>query len=533
MPLQAEDTKRYNTIDVLPIMEKKDTNLQNLFKDNVYGINILPTVTYDEYNALESNPYEQVKLFYELEGKGAKYPYDGPTFKKGDGLNVEVIILGPTSKDLGANGSGTIAAFINNNGNRNVIFCYGSIEGNNKPNFKSLIDKIDTTGRSPVNVGEYYTQNNTFNQQIESIRHGLLTRYPNILFKENERQKKKITESNNSGQLSLKLNAVKWFEFDGPKRDNTNFYLATKKNVAILQTRNGWGNPQAYEKNVLENVILYLSYSNKGSYVDDGPKDKTKPTVKIINETYEKGQVDIYLRPADEGTTYDYRLYEYNKEGAIDTVDDLTGYGTTTYTVASSGLKTFSYMWNSNAKSDGTETSYRKASTNMDLHLAIDVKNEVQYLHVKVEDNNGNTEIYNILIRKDSSAPVAMLNNSTIGSEQIIDEKDIDEMTVSDEAETEEDISFGIMGYGISDSKTEPPKEFKPDKASVNLRELGSGYKWLWIRDNTNNDTKIRIYIHSDLYFKDENGKTVEINHVEFDGKPMSEYYWGDKRIFF
>lgn len=456
------------------------------------------------------------------------------------------------------------------------------ITGNSGIDFLKPYDGYYTANPDLTNNGNYASNESS---TVKMTKLGSLTSYPFNLNTNSNYQKQgksvkhKVGTSHNTGQQVVS-SSDKWFEFtDVPyeKRtlDNTNanFFLATRNYVnpqtgsvgrmGMIQTGHsstfyGTVGITSSELDMITNMIYYMANTiSTSTYTDETAVDIAAPSVKATVESSTKGDVSVSLKATDNGTQYHYYVYEFDKDADV---TEMTGgkYAVPKYEtmaqpmVVKSGLKDVYYMVDENENAVVNDSSFvRIKSLDSDDTATINYKisQSNQYIHIKATDYAGNSAIETYKIGKDASAPIVKIGDTVLDENTVIDtqpqkdstQSDFDNLFVDDSGRDDKknDLESGIMGYGLSKTKTDEPTSYVDNKDDVDLKSLGSGIRWLWIKDNAGNITKVKIRIHSDLFYVDSNGVKYEINEVQYvteDGTTdMQEYYYGDKdtRIFY
>lgn len=535
MPMKDE------VIDVLPIVPKRGAaNFLRRWLNGVdkLNINIMDPVSFEDFN--ENTANGQNKYLYKSYGASA---------------DVDIIFFGAADangqKDLSEKARQSVRYYIENN-NGGVIFAHDTIAlgedpakyGNTWSKFWELcraIKLIDSYDGYYKNNDVYNNnQNNKSNEsnRIKMTKTGLLTSYPYIIGV-NPGEVFDVGLSHNVGQAVFNNND-KWFEFYGSSKPSdtteSNFFLTTHGKTAMIQTGHS-STVTTKEMMIIANLIYYIgSKQSTDSFYDMEATDITSPEVAVESVAVASGNMALKITTDDVGTNYLYQINEYDRDADMNKAANRTGYQNCE---VKAGFKECYYLIDGNENVNPDDSKFRKLNmkTSADgfiSEVSCIIKNKDQFIHVKSVDNAGNktTQTYRIL--GDSSSPIIKIGDGIKDENSpAIQEEDLPALDVHD-AKTDGEIMSDVKGYAISETNKCPPdKEFVKDKKRLNLKKYGSGYKWLWVKDYAGNTTKTKIYIHSDLIFKDENGNSIEINSVEFDGMDMDEYYFGDKRIFY
>lgn len=579
MPLnkRIRDNTDTATINVLPVVPNGRTGnyLQNWF----YGasglnINVLPAVTFEDFNVNEDDAQN-------------KYLYADARASAGRSrVNVDVIIFGTADTngqaDLSLKARQSVGYFIKYK-NGGVIFAHDTIAlGEDPAKYNNVYSNFWTLVKDdePYNIhllkpfSGYYASNNVYSadnqnyrsnesEYIKMLKQGLLTSAPyninlgtdfgeqfgnNGIFK--------IAKSHNTGQEANSA-SDRWFAFTGSTKwsdeysrenANSNFFLTTKGHTAMVQTGHStvfdsYGNPlyvqtTTVERMILVNLIHYVAYKTSAStYTDTSANDINAPTLTAAVTSLGNGNAQINIKAEDLATGYTYKIEEFARENDITSTTPSKSAVAGSYEVKS-GLKECYILIDDNQTVDENSTQFEKLSTfntttgEASISQKLTTKN--QYIHVKAVDNNNNLIVKTYKIAKDSSSPIIMVDEKVV-NDSVIDEKDFEKLIFSDITNSEDELDSGVAGYALSQDETKPDSgKFVTDVKKIDFHQFGSGYKYLWVKDNAGNYSKTKIYIHSDLIFKDSKGNEYEINKVEFNGQEMDQYYFGsDKNIFF
>ncbi len=350
--------------------------------------------------------------------------------------------------------------------------------------------------------------------QVQITKTGLFTTYPwtiggtgTVL---------NIPTAHNVGQHVG--NGTIWLKFYGSSVDttsgygaNSNFYLETYNNCAMIMTGHSSGQATADEQKIIANLIFFSVQLHSNSPVtDNSAMDYAAPNVPIINVLSQNDTgVDVDVTAADNGSQYYYKIEEFNKNDTTRPISTAQTSGRVT-----SGIKGYRYVVNTNAN---TTVTVNNASTNKNIH--IDRTNGVQYLHVAAVDGAGNisgTTHYKIL-SKDVHAPII----SSVG------EYTLQINAADDSSNQTNELVSGIKGYCVTNSAVKPAADkFEP---SVNLKSLRSGTNYVWAMDNAGNiSAPYKTFVHSDLFYEG-----VEVNRVYYNGTEVNEYMFEGNKIFF
>ncbi len=534
MPMKNE------VIDVLPIVPTRGAaNFLKIWLSGVenLNINIMNPVSFEDFN--ENTDDGQNKYLYKSHGASA---------------DVDIIFFGAADsngqKDLSEKARQSVRYFIEKN-NGGVIFAHDTIAlgespakyNNNWSKFWEMckeIKLIDSYDGYYKNNDVYNNnQNNKSNEsnRIKMTKTGLLTSYPYIIGLE-PGEVFEVGLSHNVGQAVFNNND-KWFEFYGSKKpsdtEESNFFLTTHGKTAMIQTGHS-STVTTKEMMIIANLIYYIgSNQSTDSFYDREATDITSPTVAAESVSVASGNMVLKITTDDVGTKYTYLINEYKRDADMSKAANRSGYQNCE---VKSGLKECYYLIDGNENVNPENSKFQKltlknSSKGFVSEVNCIIKNMDQYLHIKSIDNAGNktTQTYRIL--GDSSSPIIKIGDGIKDENSpAIHEEDLSELEVHD-VQTDGETMSDVKGYALSEANKCPSdKEFVKDKNRLDLKKYGSGYKWLWVKDYAGNTSKTKIYIHSDLIFKDKNGNRVEINSVEFNGVEMDEYYFGDKKIF-
>ena len=167
--------------------------------------------------------------------------------------------------------------------------------------------------------------------------------------------------------------------------DQSNFYLTTWNNTAMIQTGHSNGAATPDEQKVLANTLFYLSQVTEDTNWDDHKGQDLaapdKPNITNVTRNANENKISISLEPAkDNGSSYEYYV-----EGVARSNGDTIKSDTKSTTVTT-GVKGYSIIVDDkeDTKADGTTTT---TDTNYTLDKVFDGD---FYVHVATVDNAGN-----------------------------------------------------------------------------------------------------------------------------------------------
>ena len=395
------DTITYTTWDGETITDVKSSSLKkwmeepNVENSKGYGKGIIEVtpVTFEDFNANPSNYL----------------------FKDSDGdWNYDVIMIGTWDaneyKDINDTSLPIVKQFIEDG--KGILFGHDTIGYLEQiPNIRSLstyLNLIPTGGLEyNGNETEFGAEMVGETSSVKIIKRGLLTNYPwsigdigTLLT---------VPGTHSLGQIA---NGDIWMNFNRasyPASDNSNFYLTSWNNTAMIQTGHSKGSATSDEQKVLANTLFYLNQLSNDNFLDDYSGQDVKapniPSIKTVHWT--NGNLEIYLNEAqDNGSEYKYYVKSENKESEI----AISNVVTETIT---SGIKGYSYVIDKNPTTEPDNTiDLTNISEKINYNLSNDDK--ILYIHIKAIDNVGNVgEILHYKIEDTNAPTLNVTGNAT------------------------------------------------------------------------------------------------------------------------
>ncbi|HHT7008792.1 TPA: hypothetical protein ACTZ3A_001331 [Bacillus cereus] len=263
------------------------------------------------------------------------------------------------------------------------------------------------------NVGLPTTYPLVGDTQIQIAKKGLLLNYPwkigdigTVL---------NIPESHT---MKIHFNGDIWMKFLNNKRtagdegiralnSNTNAYLHTWNNTAIIQTGHSRGKATPDEQKVLANTLFYLAQLTSDTHLDDrSGQDVDSPTKPNINKVLlnENGTVDVsYNESVDKGTSYEY----YVESKGSDTQSVVKS--NVAKAEVKTGLKGYSIAIDENP---GTIPDEKTETTNASYQLTVPNTKDF-YIHVASVDNANNISEVSHYHYQDKFSPELTITAST------------------------------------------------------------------------------------------------------------------------
>jgi len=157
-------------------------------------------------------------------------------------------------------------------------------------------------------------------RSVSVVKLGTLTNYPWEI-----RGTLEIPSTHSFGQfIGGKYDADEWMTLDTiqlideESGAHSNFYLATKNNLGMIQTGHSGGAASDDERKVLANTIFYLyQLTAATSSVDRSFYDLAAPDKPSAETTLSDGTITVKAGSKDNGTVYDYNLVAlpYSEDG--------------------------------------------------------------------------------------------------------------------------------------------------------------------------------------------------------------------------
>ncbi|MDO4862683.1 MAG: cellulose-binding protein CttA-related protein [Ruminococcus sp.] len=369
-------------------------------EDSIRVLNIYPYVNNFEgwmKNALENEDIPADKNIFDVEAvyiddfnkEPEKY------MKSEDGTWLfDVIFFGTwdcnNRKDLSDASYEVVQAFADSG--HGVLFGHDTICTNfGHYNFVKFADQLGIKVISDTSV--------IATDSVSVIRLGTLTNYPWTI-----RGQLKIPSTHSYGQyVGGPYDATEWMELNAEHRidpdsgAHSNFYLVTKKNLAMIQTGHSDGAASDDERKVLANTIFYLYQLSKAttakdkSFYDLAAPDVPKTTVDSADSKH-----TVSLASKDNGTTYEYSILAVpNSEGGKQIASNITKHE------AISGLAGFVCAFSTSAEPDPTLLKYDETGEFVQNIIAADANGNAtfsfaesemtgDYLHVFAVDKANN-----------------------------------------------------------------------------------------------------------------------------------------------
>lgn len=239
-------------------------------------------------------------------------------------------------------------------------------------------------GLSGDSFGGNDYQNGT---QVSIRKKGLLTNYPHEIGEIGTSLI--IPKTHNSGQMAY---GDIWLDFthhtgstDSNKKGNSNHYLTTWNNVAMIQTGHSTGEATPDEQKILANTLFYLNQLSVENYLEDHSGQDVKAPVKpSVNKTelLPNGFIELQFNELiDQGSTYEYYVKATHKSG----YEQVSNTVKETITTGVTGV---SYVIDTHPD---TEPDHQvDAFDNNTLQIKPN-PSQTTYLHIKVIDNAGNS----------------------------------------------------------------------------------------------------------------------------------------------
>ena len=341
-PVSTQYDRKVKVLNVYPGV---GDNLQNWMNNYGKGLISVDKINISTFN---NNPSGYLK------NSDGSYKYDVLMFGSWDGNN---------SSDLSYNASLQVEKFIQTG--RGVLFGHDTLimrSGQDyHPNFGRLARYLNMTVRNSDEPKSSY---------VQVVKSGYITKYPYYI----ERRVLNVPSNHTTGQTA---NGNIWIRYTNRGFDNTNFYLTTWENCAMIQTGHSNGAATPDEQMVIANVLFYLGQVTQESDATiRTAEDLTapnKPTVKLAQKYGQNGIYSIEINAKDNGTTYEHYV-----EGLNDVTTRKVISNTVTTTITT-GVKGYSWVIDGNPNTipdntiDNPPTEITRAQAGMYLHIkAID-----------------------------------------------------------------------------------------------------------------------------------------------------------------
>lgn len=220
--------------------------------------------------------------------------------------------------------------------------------------------------------------------QIVTAKKGLLTNYPwNI---GDVGTTLTIPSAHTSGQIAY---GDVWMRFAGSSQPfnggESNFYLTTWNNTAMIQLGHSNGAATADEQKLLANTLFYLAQLTTDTYLDDNSgQDLKAPSTPVISSATINGgtgKVDIVLTAStDLGSVYSYYVEATGQNNASIVKTNAKS------TSITSGLAGYSIVVDTSPSTvPGNTVNLATTTTSITKPVGTDI-----YVHVKAIDNKGN-----------------------------------------------------------------------------------------------------------------------------------------------
>ena len=337
--------KEVKVLQVYPIDSAK-SQLKTWMETNGYGKGIVKvdSVYIDDFNG---NPEKYMK------NDEGNWKYDELFFGTWDGNG---------GKGLSAKSTTTTSQFIEAGG--------GCIFGHDTLNPGSSFWKL----KDYVNMSECSSTVMPMASKVYISKKGLFTSYPwNIGAVGTELE---IPAAHS--QRTHQANGDIWLRFPGFEENNTNFYLTSYNNCAMIQTGHSNGQATADEQKIIANLIFYCyQSSSKTSVTDNSAMDTTAPDKPSVT----KSGSNYSLSSKDNGTTYKHKIEAYD----INDKSKLLDTSNVTSSTITSGFKGYRYIYDNSADTKVTRINGTSITNGI-----IPYDGRYGYLHVAATDNAGN-----------------------------------------------------------------------------------------------------------------------------------------------
>ncbi|MED0951007.1 hypothetical protein P4T70_23285 [Bacillus mobilis] len=256
----------------------------------------------------------------------------------------------------------------------------------------SSVDFFDAV-KDDFNVSDPTKFRGIGSEKIAITKKGLLLEYPWKIGNVGTELKIPMAHT-----MNIHFNGDTWMKFvgnswgnpitgsavDDSLNSNTNAYLHTWNNTAIIQTGHSNGQATPDEQKVLANTLFYLAQLTSDTHLDDRSGQDvdapSKPDINKVTLNLDDTATINFKESVDKGTTYEY----YVESKGSDTKSQLTS--NVVKTEVKTGLRGYSIVIDEkpntipDEKIKTTSTSYQ-----------LDVPNKKEfYIHVASVDNAGN-----------------------------------------------------------------------------------------------------------------------------------------------
>ena len=349
-------------IKVLNIYPNAGNNLASWMQGYGMGIIKVDQVDISTFNANPSNYLKKV---------GDTWNYNVVVFGFYDANNGQDLV--ETSRDVVKNfiedGNGCIF------GHDTISLVGGYLY---HPYFASLASYVKITNRG------YYASNAT--TSIYLNKSGVFTLYPWYIGEVGTHLTIPVAHT-----LDQVAGGDIWIKFNNNANGagNTNFYLTTWNNCAMIQTGHSSGAATVDEQKILANLIFYTNqltssteiYDYSGIDVD-GPKQITGLKQKLKDG--EKLEISIN-EPEDNPTKYEYYVEGTPK------LDNLTEIKSDTISiVAETGFKGYSYIIDNNEECTEIDNIVENTQSKIEINKTGYDLSKPLYIHIIAVDNAGN-----------------------------------------------------------------------------------------------------------------------------------------------
>ena len=362
----------------------------------------------------------------------------------------------------------------------------------------------------------YDSGNETGSTDVEIIKTGLFTTYPNYIGVKGT--KLTIPACHTWGQRVYQgyENNI-WLEYSNNKlytnpfvHGGGNFYLVTYNNAAMIQTGHSDGAATSDEQKILQNLIFYMNQILFNMYynVDYAAMDVTPPTTPVIQQV----KTGYILDAEDVGNNYKYYVESYTKDGIAP--ENYIETSNIANALVKTGLKGYYYIIDQNSQTVVTESNGTYIDKN-DNKVYTGLQNVVRYLHVAAVDNGGNigaTRTVEIPVRITISYDKNQAEATGIMTDQIV-EYGQSVIIKSNEISW---VKHRFTNWNVR--KDNSGRVFMPGD-TVNYQDLAPKYGY-----------DITMYAQWELLYRLE----IDPSKGEYHGDPQKQTYWlgrDDKKL--
>ena len=214
--------------------------------------------------------------------------------------------------------------------------------------------------------------------KIEITTTGLFTMYPWYIGKKGDTLT--VPNTHTSGEIYSSDTKI-WLKWSGRATNNTNVFLASKNNVAHIQTGDGNCAASVDEQKILANMLFYLNQLifNRYDTKDSSAQDFANPNAPTANTSGS----NFTWSATDNGSTYHYYVQSFDKNDTTET--GLLDTSVTKSLTVTTGVRKYRYILDNSSStivtlSNGTET----------IATSIPENRSYNYLHIAAIDGAGN-----------------------------------------------------------------------------------------------------------------------------------------------